>query len=54
MACGLLTGALPSDPILVRSLLEEAKRDPQLVTRLITQAKDQQGKDVFTRALTDR
>eukprot|EP00965_Chrysotila_dentata_P220424 6191763-Pleurochrysis_carterae.AAC.2 len=30
-------GALPNDPILISSLLAEAKRDPELVTRLITQ-----------------
>ena len=37
-------GALPRDPLLVRALLEQAKRDPQLVARLVTEAKDPSGK----------
>ena len=33
-------GALPKDPLLVQSLLEQAKRDPQLVARLVSENKD--------------
>ena len=36
--------ALPRDPVLVQSLLEEARRDPELVKRLVTQAKDARGR----------
>jgi len=43
------SGALPRDPELMRTLLEQARRDPELVTRLVTQAKDREGKDIFTR-----
>jgi len=28
-------GALPKDPVLIASLLEQARRDPDLVTRLV-------------------
>ena len=33
----LESGALPRDPELLRTLLEQARRDPELVTRLVTQ-----------------
>ena len=36
---------MPRDPLLVRSLVEQAKRDPQLVARLVTEAKDLAGGD---------
>ena len=42
-------GALPRDPVLVRSLLEQAKRDPELVARLILEAKDPSGRDLKAR-----
>ena len=42
-------GALPRDPLLVRSLLEQAKRDPELVARLILEAKDPSGRDLKAR-----
>ena len=42
-------GALPPDPQLVANLLEQAKRDPDLVTRLVAEAKDGKGRDLFTR-----
>ena len=40
-------GALPRDPLLVKSLLEQAERNPELVARLVTQAKDADGRDLF-------
>lgn len=47
------TGALPRDPELVRTLICEARRDPKRVERLVAQAKDSQGRDVYTRFLND-
>ena len=47
------SGALPSDPELLRTLLEQARKDPKLVERLVTQAKDRQGRDIFTRKAND-
>ena len=46
-------GALPRDPELLRTLLEQARKDPKLVERLVTQAKDKDGKDIFTRREND-
>ena len=46
-------GALPRDPVLVRSLLERAKREPELVARLITEAKDTSGMDLYERVTND-
>ena len=43
-------GALPRDPLLVQALLEQAQRDPQLVARLVSEAKDARGQDVYARA----
>ena len=43
------SGALPQDPLLVMSLLEQAKKNPQLVARLVREAKDGRGEDLFTR-----
>ncbi len=45
-------GALPRDPFLISGLVERAKTDPQLVKRLVSEAKDAKGEDVFTRAAT--
>ena len=42
-------GALPRDPLLVRALLEEAQRDPELVSRLVSEAKDVRGVDATER-----
>lgn len=47
------TGALPRDPELLRCLLEHARSDPQLVERLVTQAKDTRGEDIYTRREND-
>ena len=47
------SGALPRDPQLLRTLLEQARRDPELVVRLITQAKDAKGRDIYDRATND-
>lgn len=49
----IANGALPKDPELLRTLLEQARRDPDLVVRLVTQAKDAKGRDLFTRSLND-
>ena len=49
----IASGALPKDPELLRTLLEQARRDPELVVRLVTLAKDKKGKDIYTRALND-
>ena len=35
-----VSGALPKDPLLVRSLLEKAKEDPELVARLVRETKN--------------
>ena len=43
-------GALPRDPALVRSLLEQGRRDPQLVKRLVAEAKDGSGRSAPQRA----
>ncbi len=45
-------GALPRDPFLISGLVGRAKTDPQLVKRLVSEAKDAKGEDVFTRAAT--
>jgi len=47
------SGALPRDPELLRTLLAQARRDPDLVVRLVTQAKDSRGRDVYTRKEND-
>lgn len=47
------SGALPRDPQLLRTLLAQARRDPELVTRLVTQAKDSRGRDIYTRKKND-
>jgi hypothetical protein len=31
-------GALPSDPVLLRSMVEQARKNPDLITRLMTDA----------------
>jgi len=49
----LETGALPRDPELLRTLIEQARVNPQLVARLVTQAKDNRGKDMTTRFRND-
>ena len=49
----IASGALPKDPELLRTLLEQARRDPDLVVRLVTQAKDSKGRDLYTRAVND-
>jgi len=46
-------GALPRDPELLRTLLEQARADPDMVVRLVTQAKDSQGKDIYSRRRND-
>jgi len=38
-------GVLPQDKLLVASLLEEAKRNPERVVRLLSEAKDSRGKE---------
>jgi hypothetical protein len=43
------SGALPRDPQLIRSLLEQSKRDPQLIERLVAGARDADGNDVYAR-----
>ena len=48
------TGALPRDTELLRTLLAKARDDPDMVVRLVTQAKDGQGKDLYTRRENDR
>ena len=47
------SGALPRDPELLRTLLAQARRDPAMVERLVTQAKDAKGKDIYTRRVND-
>lgn len=47
-------GAIPRDPLLVLSLLEQAKADPDLFARLVTEAKDANGQDLFTRVSASR
>jgi hypothetical protein len=47
------TGALPRDPELMRTLLEQVRQDPKLVERLVTQAKDPEGKDLYTRSANE-
>ena len=47
------TGALPRDPELLRTLLSQLRRDPEMVERLVTLAKDTSGKDVYTRREND-
>ena len=47
------SGALPRDPELLRTLLAAARDDPAMVTRLVTQAKDGEGKDIYTRRAND-
>jgi len=47
------SGALPKDPELLRTLLAQARRDPELVARLVTQAKDRRGQDIYTRKKND-
>jgi len=47
------SGALPRDPELLRTLLAQARRDPEQVTRLVTQAKDHRGRDIYTRRKND-
>jgi hypothetical protein len=41
------------DPELLRTLLAQARRDPELVVRLVTQAKDREGRDIYTRREND-
>jgi len=48
------SGALPRDPELLRTLLAQARKDPELVTRLVTQAKDWRGQDIYTRKKNDQ
>uniref|UniRef100_A0A7S2HKR8 Uncharacterized protein n=1 Tax=Haptolina brevifila TaxID=156173 RepID=A0A7S2HKR8_9EUKA len=40
---------LPPDPQLVRSLLQQANRDPELVARLVKEAKDRTGRASYER-----
>ena len=47
------SGALPRDPELLRTLLAQARCDPAMVERLVTQAKDAKGKDIYTRRVND-
>ena len=47
-------GALPRDPELLRTLMAQARENPEMVKRLITQAKDDQGKDIYTRRENDQ
>ena len=47
------SGALPRDPELLRTLLAQARHDPELVMRLVTQAKDSSGHDIYTRKKND-
>ena len=47
-------GALPRDPELLRTLLGAARHDPEMVVRLVTQAKDPDGKDIYTRRVNDK
>lgn len=47
-------GALPRDPELLRTLLRAARDDPEMVVRLVTQAKDGEGKDIYTRRENDK
>ena len=44
-------GVLPQDPLLIQVLLEQAKTDPQLVSRLVAEAKDRRtGQEIDERA----
>jgi hypothetical protein len=47
------SGALPRDPELLRTLLAQARNNPEMVERLVTQAKDKSGKDIYTRKQND-
>jgi len=47
------SGALPRDPELLRTLLQQARDDPKMVERLVTQAKDNKGRDIYTRTSTN-
>ena len=47
------SGALPRDPELLRTLLAQARRDPEQVVRLVTQAKDRRGQDFYARRKND-
>lgn len=48
------SGALPRDPEMLRVLIDLARKDPERVVRLVTQAKDRQGKDIYTRRENDQ
>jgi len=48
------SGALPRDPEMLRVLLDQARTDPERVVRLVTQAKDHKGRDLYTRRANDR
>jgi len=47
------SGALPRDPEMLRVLLDQARTDPERVVRLVTQAKDNKGRDLYTRREND-
>ena len=38
---------------MARVLRAQARRDPELVVRLVTQAKDRKGRDIYTRRKND-